>query len=184
MSNHQKALELLKYIESQDQEFKDLISSIRLSNYGIKCAKTKLEMESITGVELDGDIDHLRVMYSPVDIYLTHYDITVRSPTNIKLKEPEWLLHFWFPCGAYELHSEYPEETFKQMIDELVKVLKPKYFDTLNKQLYFEPEKALIVKEQLPIIFKKYKDLVQKELDKKRIAALKAELDKLEGDKQ
>ena len=44
MSNRQKALELLKYIESQDQEFKDLISLIRLSNYGIMCAKTKLEI--------------------------------------------------------------------------------------------------------------------------------------------
>lgn len=183
MSNHQKALELLKYIDSHDQEVKDLISTLSLNNYGIRCTKTKLEMEIITGVELDGNIDHFRVMYSPVDIYLTHYDITVHSPTNIKLKEPEWLLHFRFSCGAYELHSEYPEETFKQMIDELVEVLKPKYFDALNKQFYFEPEKALFVKEQLPIIFKKYKDLVQKELDKKRIAALKAELDKLEGDK-
>ena len=184
MNKRPKALELLTYIESHDQEVRDLIYNLSFSNHGILCAKNKLMMEMQTGVSLDSaGVDHFRVCYSPTDVYLTKYEPTEgRTLLNVKIKEPEWLLHFWFSTGAYSLHQDYPQGTYHRMIEELKEVLKPKYIDKLNLHFYLEPEKAVLLKEQLPLIFNKYKAEVQEELDKKRIATLEAELLKLKGE--
>ena len=92
----------------------------------------------------------------------------------------EWLYVVKFPTGAYIFGEDYPKETFNAFFSEL-KAFNPKYTDTANSALYFDGKNAGEVYRNLKDIYLKHKAEVQKELDKKRIAKLKAELEKLEG---
>lgn len=92
----------------------------------------------------------------------------------------EWLYVVKFPTGAYIFGEGYPTEVFNTFFNEL-KGFNPKYIDTANSALYFDGKNAGEVYSNLKDIYLKYKAEVQKELDRKRIAKLKAELEKLEG---
>ena len=190
MTNHDIAIELLKSLHNAldaDEDVHILInSSLSISKYNIEHAIEKISLEQLTGLSLDNNGGKCyRVCYSPTDVYLTYYG-GERQINNVKkVIEGEWLLSFWFSCGAYTFNSglsmdDYPTETFNNMIEEL-KLLKPKYFDSLNKHFYFDTSKAKEVVELLPVIFNKYKGEVQKEMDKKRIAKLELELEKLKN---
>ena len=188
MTNHDIAIELLKSLHNAldaDEDVHNLIkNSLSISKHNVEHAIEKISLEQLTGLSLDKNGGKsYRVAYSPTDVYLTYYG-GERQINNVKeVIEGEWLLSFWFSCGAYTFNSglstdDYPTETFNNMIEEL-KLLKPKYFDSLNKHFYFDTSKAKEVVEVLPIIFNKHKVGVQKELDKKRIAKLELELEKL-----
>jgi len=188
MTNHDLAIELLKTLHNAldaDEDVHNLIkNSLSISKHNIEHAIEKVSLEQLTGLSLDKNGGKCyRVCYSPTDVYLTYYG-GERQINNVKKSiDGEWLLRFWFPCGAYTFNSglsmdDYPTDTFNNMIEEL-KLLKPKYFDSLNKHFYFDTSKAKEVVEVLPVIFNKHKGEVQKEMDKKRIAKLELELEKL-----
>lgn len=190
MTNHDIAIELLKSLHNAldaDEDVHNLIeNSLSISKHNVEHAIEKLSLEQLTGLSLDNSGGKCyRVAYSPTDVYLTYYG-GERQINNVKeVIEGEWLLSLWFSRGAYTFNEvrgmdDYPTETFNNMIEEL-KLLKPKYFDSLNKHFYFDTSKAKEVVELLPEIFKKYKGEVQKEMDKKRIAKLELELEKLKN---
>ena len=188
MTNHDIAIELLKSLHNAldaDEDVHNLIkNSLSISKHNVEHAIEKISLEQLTGLSLDNNCGKCyRVAYSPTDVYLTYY-CGERQINNVKkVIDGEWLLSFWFPCGAYTFNSglstdDYPTDTFNNMIEE-IKLMKPKYFDSLNKNFYFDTSKAKEVVEVLPMIFNKYKGEVQKEVDKKRIAKLELELEKL-----
>lgn len=183
--DYTKALETLNIINdaisSDEVAAKQLQDSLRINKRSVCTAIEKLEMEKITGFNLDYINDKWwKVSYYPEEIYLGYYDGS-RKLTNIdEIPKDEWLVSFWFSCGAYSFHRDYPTETYNAFIEELL-TYQPKYFDTINKHFYFDIEKGKEVVSVLPTIFNKYKDQVQKELDKKRIAKLEAELNKLKN---
>ena len=182
MKNHSKAIELLNSLKESINtlDVNDLIKdSLNLNDSSIDRAIEKLTLEKLTGVELSiSGNQFYRVAYHPTDVYIRYYN-SDRKLTNIEeIPKDEWLLDFWFSSGAYSLHEEYPTETFNRFIEEL-KLLEPKYLDSSNHHFYFDIDKAKMVVETLPVLFNKYKEEVQKELDAKRIAKLELELDKL-----
>ena len=182
MKNHSKAIELLHSFKESINTLgvNDLIKdSLSLNEGSIDRAIEKLTLEKLTGVELSiSGNQFYRAAYHPTDVYIQYYNGD-RKITNVKeAPKDEWLLHFWFSTGAYSLHEEYPTETFNRFIEEL-KLLEPKYLDSLNHHFYFDISKAKEVVETLPVLFNKYKVEVQKELDTKRIAKLELELGKL-----
>ena len=124
-----------------------------------------------------------QVYASPEDIYLGFFDGVQRSigcSDNRKQPDNEWLCKVGFCTGAYIFGQEYPTETFNAFFEEL-KTFNPNYIDTPNHSLYFDAENAGEVYRNLRIIYNKYKAEVQKELDKKKVAKLRAELEKLEN---
>lgn len=184
MKNHSKAIELLNSFKESINTLgvNDLIKdSLCLNDSSIDRAIEKLTLEKLTGLGLSVSGNQFyRVAYHLTDVYIQYYNGD-RKLTNIEeTPKDEWLLHFWFSSGAYSLHEEYPTETFNRFIEEL-KLLEPKYLDSLNKHFYFDIGKAKEVVETLPVLFNKYKGEVQKELDTKRIAKLELELEKLKG---
>ncbi len=92
----------------------------------------------------------------------------------------EWLYVVKFPTGAHIFGEGYPTEVFNAFFNEL-KGFNPKYIDTANSALYFDGKNAGEVYANLKDIYLKHKAEVQKELDRKRIAKLRAELEKLEA---
>lgn len=98
--------------------------------------------------------------------------------------EDEWLCVISFPTGAFILRDyfggKYPKETFDEMFAEL-KSFGTKYCDTNNSSLYYTSDVAYKVCEAFPAIFKKYKDMCQKEYEQNRVKELEVELAKLRG---
>lgn len=109
---------------------------------------------------------------------------TISWSDDKKQPDNEWLYVIRFSTGAYVfgdyLQGNYPKETFDAFFAEL-KSFEPKYCDTMNNSLYFTPENAHKVHNALWDIFNKYKALVVEENNRKRVASLEAELEKLKG---
>jgi hypothetical protein len=108
------------------------------------------------------------------------YKRTISWPDSDQQPENEWLFVISFPTGGYIFGDEYPIETFREFFKEL-KGFGPKYCDTANKTLYFTEEVSAEVYSKFQGVFKKYKNMVQEELKRKRITELQKELEKLNG---
>jgi hypothetical protein len=92
--------------------------------------------------------------------------------------EDEWLYLIQFPTGAYIFGDSYPTATFNAFFVEL-KTYEPKYSDSHNHCLYFDCEKAKYIHKEFSNIRKKYAGMVKEENKKKRVEAIRKELDEL-----
>lgn len=99
---------------------------------------------------------------------------------NDKVPEDEWLFKVWFSSGAYIFGQHYPRKVFGQFFEEL-KGFGPKYLDSSNHALFFEPDKAKMVYDALPELFKKYKEIDKEESKADKIKALEEQLNALKG---
>jgi len=93
----------------------------------------------------------------------------------------EWLLVIRFPTGAYIFGEdyEYQQDLFQQLFSEL-RSYNPDYSDTMNKALYWRLENAAEIKAKFDEILKKYVEKNRAEFKARKIAKMKAEIERLE----
>lgn len=101
-------------------------------------------------------------------------------------KDGEILLKFCFPSGAYIFASkvipnDYPKEYFNKFWEEL-KTYNPKYIDTANLSLYFSLDNAGKICNDFKDIYNRYMKGVSKDENRRRIAQLLKQLEKLESE--
>lgn len=183
MNKKQFLKELLGLLEEGGELLKDMnwgidyratvkaeLTKIKLSeNFGVKFPKYNSGSDYI-----ETKINCIAMSYYPEQ----NTNKTISWSDDGRQPENEWLMVVSFPCGAYTFHSEYPTETFNQFFVEL-KSYQPKYCDSANKTLYFSEENSKLIWDAFPEIFKRYTDMVDEELKRKRKARLEAELKKL-----
>jgi hypothetical protein len=96
-------------------------------------------------------------------------------------KQPvnEWVYEISFPTGPYIFGNDYYGQLklFNDFFEEL-KTYKPDYEN--HNTLYWKLENAKEIMDKFKSILKKYYDLNEKELKKRKIAKLRSELEKLE----
>lgn len=106
-------------------------------------------------------------------------------PDDGKQPSPGWYLVISFPCGAYTLNKDYPEQSFNKFFEEL-KCFGAKHVDTRNHGLYFtldeNPEPARKVYKAYNDLFKKYYDMGKEEVLQAKIAQAEAELARLRSE--
>ena len=85
-----------------------------------------------------------------------------------------------FPCGPYTLHPDYPKQAFGEFFDKL-KNYGPKYSDTANNTLYFTPEKAKAVHNDLLRLIDQAREIGSREALEEKAERLRKELAQLEA---
>lgn len=188
--NNKKAIELLQKLTTVTGKYDYSCATWELKNL-ISRLHEELDRHQLSenfdipvdALSLVGD-EWYRIRAYPEEQYLGYYgngnNREVSWSDDDRQPEDEWLFTLKFSSGAYIFGEDYPKETFNAFFNEL-KEFSPKYIDTVNSALYFDGKNAGEVYRNLKDIYLKHKAEVQKELDKKRIAKLKAELEKLEG---
>lgn len=160
--------------------------------YRLKNMKSDIEGELALldlGEKLDADIcnehysGYIRLTSNiALNLFVEGCGKEISWPDNGKQPSSGWYLVISFPCGAYTLDSNYPEETFNKFFEEL-KSFGAKYVDTANHSLYFtldeNPEPARKVYKAYSNLFKKYYDMGKEEVLSKKIAQAEEELRKL-----
>lgn len=139
------------------------------------------EMSELFGLELAcRGYNHYSVRGNCNEWFRILYSPQISWSDDGKQPENEWLYVMSFTTGAYMFGDSYPEETFQAMFEEL-KEMGAKYCDTVNHSLYFPPEHTKEVVENYKQIYKKYANMVQSEVNKKRKQELIEELTRLES---
>ena len=97
-------------------------------------------------------------------------------------KDPngEFLLCIGYSSGAYFFGGDYDTELFKVFFKEL-ETYNPKFKDSRNHCLYFTKETAGILMKNYFGIVRKYRDIYNREADKRKAKKLREELLKLES---
>jgi hypothetical protein len=116
--------------------------------------------------------------YSTIGLYGSAHGRSISWSDDDSQPEDEWLYQISFPTGAYIFGKDYCTNTFELFFAEL-KSFSPKYSDANNHNLYFTSDTAAKVHNALTGLLKKYSDLVQNEINEKRIVELQKELQKL-----
>lgn len=88
----------------------------------------------------------------------------------------EMLLAIQFPTGAYIFGESYDRELFNDFYKEL-KQYKPKFCDDLNHYLYFDLKNASKIYNEYGNIYKKYRDIYNSKIYKRKIDELKNEIE-------
>lgn len=144
-------------------------------------ALNEAEMSALFNIELEHyGPSHYKVKGNYNEWFRILYSPNISWSDDGQQPENEWLYVMSFPCGAYTLSDSYPEQTFQDLFEEL-KGMGAKYCDTVNHSLYFPPERTKEVVENYKQIYKKYANMVQSEVKKKRKQELIKELTKLES---
>lgn len=91
----------------------------------------------------------------------------------------EVMLEICFPTGPYILGNDYPKELFAEMWKEL-KTYDFEYVDDVNHCLYFPLDKAAPIANAYRDILSKYRKRYRDEVNIRRAAKLRLELEKLE----
>jgi hypothetical protein len=118
--------------------------------------------------------------YSNISVWGEKSGRTISYPDDGRQPENEQLLYISFPTGAYIFGEDYPVDLFNRFFTEL-KSYNPKYIDSSNKGLYFSMDNAGNAFNNLAPTLKKYMDVCREELVRRRIIALKSELEGLEN---
>lgn len=101
-------------------------------------------------------------------------------PDNGKQPDNERLLEISFPSGAYIFSDTYPEELFKEFIDE-IKSYKPDYIDSHNHSYYFTLENGSKIFNNFEKILDTYRKKYIEGDKQRKIDKLKEELKQLES---
>ena len=131
-----------------------------------------------------GEYEHI---YWFNDGYKCHEEGHGRSitwPENDKQPVNEWIYSIGFSTGAYIFGQDYDyqQPLFRQFFEEL-RTYKPDYEDLHNNNLYWKIENASKIYNEFYSILTKYKTLNRDELDSRKIAKLKVELEELTNKK-
>lgn len=159
----------------------DCSAQVKLSDIGIHNLESLIKTEElqeefgITNVEHYSHTWFKCGYYSAIGLFGDEHKRTISWSDDGRQPDDEWLYQISFPTGAYIFGEDYCTETFNEFFAEL-KTYNPKYLDSANHNLYFTSETAAKVHAELPELFKKYRGLVQNELNAKRILKLQEEL--------
>lgn len=185
-----KKVDIFKDVLAKINEYESVLGHL-VDTYPLEQAIAKCEVEDIFNIPLD------EFEGNTVDGWLTYGQSGAHSELKCMLmgdkhrrtigcsddgRQPdeEWLFAVGFTTGAYMLHKDYPTKVFSEFFNELKK-WEPKYTDSANKTLYFEPSKAKQIFSEYFGIRDKYVKKADIYVKHKRIQDLKDELSKLEG---
>lgn len=116
-----------------------------------------------------------------IGIFGEKHHRTISWPDVKGQPKNEILLYISFSTGAYMFGQDYPTHLFNQFWDEL-KSYNPKYIDTMNHSLYFDLSNAKGIFNNYKSVLKKYCDLNEVDIKKRKADKLRAELEILEKD--
>lgn len=121
-----------------------------------------------------------------IGLFGAKYHRTISWPVDGRQPEDEYLFTVSFPTGAYifghgesNFNKDYPTEFFQKFWLEL-KSYKPDYLDEVNHVIYWKLENAKDIFNNYESILSKYHDLNKEDIKQRKIAKMKADLEKLE----
>lgn len=185
-----KKVEIYKDVLAKINEYEGVLGDL-VNTYSLEQAIAKCEVEDIFNISLDGFKGNATGGWLTYGQSGAHSELkcmlmgdkhrrTIGCSDDGRQPVDEWLFVVGFTSGAYMLHKDYPTEVFSEFFNELKK-WEPKYVDSANKSLYFEPSKAKQIFNEYFDIRDKYVKKADVYVKQKRIQDLKDELSKLEG---
>lgn len=150
----------------------------------------RYEWEELYGIKLDGNCRLAESDYCCIDDYQGIYYYqngykckeagrgrSITWSEGNKQPVDEWLYLIRFNTGAYIFGEDYnsQKQLFQDFFDEL-RTYKPDYEDLHNHYLYWKIENAKKIMSQFQVIFNKYKDKNNSEVNGRKIKKLEREL--------
>lgn len=162
----------------------ELDNSVDIS-YKLESLITKEEIQESFGISLrhcyNYETSYFQIGEGKfISKYGKKYNRTIPWSADGRQPEDEWLFAITYSTGAYIFGEDYQKETFQQFFNEL-KEFEPKYVDQANHGLYYTADKAKAVYEKVDEITKKYRQIAEENRKDSKIAALKKQLEELEG---
>lgn len=144
-----------------------------------------LELQEDYGLNIDpkrvDSCDWMRFGdYKSIGWWGEKYRRTISWSVDGRQPEDELLLQISFPTGAYIFGGDYPNDFFQKFWLEL-KSFNPDYTDEANHSVYWKVQNAKEIFNSFENILDKYRQLNREDFNKRRIAQMKEELEKLEN---
>jgi hypothetical protein len=180
---YKQVLDLFNNLDEETKKDYELLNNISRLRDDLELT----EVQKLFDIKIYSIVHKYFQVQGMSDTYITYFDDSgyrgISWSDDGRQPKDEYLYQISFPTGGYLFveylsNDVYPKEKFEEFFNEL-KAFNPKYSDTRNHSLYFTPETVKQVHDAFPEIFKKYSEIIQKDLANSKIQALEDQIAKL-----